>query len=135
MLDDVTVQAPHARRREDASKRWKGWKEWKRSTSPCTALIRDDSSCEQSSMKGAKIYLSRMTMTCRVQRGRSRVSGLWLIGDRAWVVRRGETEGGRSVSWYRYASPPGKIASGDKVKHRTGRLSRAEWKHERPVRR
>ena len=74
-------------------------------------------------------------MTCRVQRGRSPVSGLWLIGDSAWVVRRGgETEGGKSVSWYRYASPPGKIALGDLVKHRTGSLSRAEWKYERPVR-
>ena len=74
-------------------------------------------------------------MTCRVQRGRSPVSGLWLIGDRAWVVRRGgETEGEKSVSWYCYASPPGKIALGDMVKHRTGSLSRAEWKYERAVR-
>lgn len=63
--------------------------------------IRDDSSCEQSCIR-IKDYLNRMTMTCRVQRGRSPVSGLCLIGDRAWVVRRGGTEGGKSVSWYRY---------------------------------
>ena len=69
-------------------------------------------------------------MTCRVQRGRSPVSGLCLRGDRAWVVRRGETEGGE----YRYCSPPRKIAIGDKVKHRMGSLSKAEPKYGKPVR-
>lgn len=76
-----------------------------------------------------------MTMTCRARRGRSLVSGLWLIGDRAWVVRRGETEGGKSVSWSRYASPPRTTGIGNKVKHRTGSLSRPEWKKDKPVRR
>jgi hypothetical protein len=57
-----------------------------------------------------------MTMTCREQRGRSPVSGPYLsirlIGGRAWVVRRGETEGGEYVD----CSPPRKIAEGEQGK-------------------
>ena len=68
---------------------------------------------------------------CRVQRGRTPVSGLCLIGDRAWVVRRGETEGGEYLI---LVHRPRKIAKGDKVKHRIGSLTKAEPKCGKPVR-
>ena len=69
--------------------------------------------------------------------GQSQASGLCLIGDRAWVVRRSETEGGVYGCIIALVHRPERQPQGDKVKRRRGSLSKAEPKYEseeRPVR-